>query len=110
MRQILPVAGPAEIRQHARRLTMRHPRNLLIALVLHVLAAVSGLAAPRLIGDLVEDVQHGTTAASPCSRSATSRVRGCRRARRRACRRISAGPATGRICLIGGPPLLQSGG
>jgi ABC-type multidrug transport system fused ATPase/permease subunit len=63
MRQILPVAGPAEIRQHARRLTLRHPRNLLIALVLHVLAAVSGLAAPRLIGDLVEDVQNGTTAA-----------------------------------------------
>jgi ABC-type multidrug transport system fused ATPase/permease subunit len=63
MRQILPVAGPAEIRQHARRLALRHPRNLLIALVLHVLAAVSGLAAPRLIGDLVEDVQHGTTAA-----------------------------------------------
>jgi ABC-type multidrug transport system fused ATPase/permease subunit len=63
MRQILPVAGSAEIRQHARRLALRHPRNLLIALVLHVLAAVSGLAAPRLIGDLVEDVQHGTTAA-----------------------------------------------
>ncbi|WP_350281039.1 ABC transporter ATP-binding protein [Kribbella sp. HUAS MG21] len=63
MRQILPVAGPAEIRQHARRLARRHPRALLIALLLHGLAAVSGLAAPRLIGDLVEDVQHGTTAA-----------------------------------------------
>jgi ABC-type multidrug transport system fused ATPase/permease subunit len=62
MRQILPVAGPVEIRQHARRLTRRHPRNLLIALVLHALAAASGLAAPRLIGDLVQDVQHGTTA------------------------------------------------
>ncbi|NIK56612.1 ABC transporter ATP-binding protein [Kribbella shirazensis] len=63
MRQILPVAGPAEIRQHARRLARRHPRALVIALLLHGLAAVSGLAAPRLIGDLVEDVQHGTTAA-----------------------------------------------
>ncbi|MFF0264908.1 ABC transporter ATP-binding protein [Kribbella sp. NPDC004536] len=63
MRQILPVAGPAEIRRHARRLARRHPRTLLIALLLHGLAAVSGLAAPRLIGDLVEDVQHGTTAA-----------------------------------------------
>ncbi|WP_329003298.1 ABC transporter ATP-binding protein/permease [Kribbella sp. NBC_00709] len=63
MRQILPVAGPTEIRQHARRLARRHPRNLVIALVLHALAAVSGLAAPRLIGDLVEDVQNGTTAA-----------------------------------------------
>ncbi|TCC41600.1 ABC transporter ATP-binding protein [Kribbella speibonae] len=63
MRQILPVAGPTEIRRHARRLARRHPRALLIALGLHALAAVSGLAAPRLIGDLVEDVQHGTTAA-----------------------------------------------
>ncbi|TCC36880.1 ABC transporter ATP-binding protein [Kribbella sindirgiensis] len=63
MRQILPVAGPAEIRRHARRLARRHPRALLIALGLHGLAAVSGLAAPRLIGSLVEDVQHGTTAA-----------------------------------------------
>ncbi|WP_427888888.1 ABC transporter ATP-binding protein [Kribbella sp. GL6] len=63
MRQILPVAGSAEIRQHARRLARRHPRTLLAALFLHALAAVSGLAAPRLIGDLVQDVQHGTTAA-----------------------------------------------
>ncbi|MGW6282160.1 ABC transporter ATP-binding protein [Kribbella sp. NPDC055071] len=62
MRQILPVAGPAEIRRHARRLAKRHPRPLLIALVLHALAAVTGLAAPRLIGNLVEDVQNGTTA------------------------------------------------
>ncbi|MFG1908779.1 ABC transporter ATP-binding protein [Kribbella sp. NPDC048928] len=62
MRQILPVAGPAEIRQHARRLARRHPRTLLAALLLHGLAAVSGLAAPRLIGNLVEDVQNGTTA------------------------------------------------
>ena len=63
MRQILPVAGPAEIRRHARRLARRHPRTLLVALVLHGLAAVSGLAAPRLIGGLVEDVQNGTTVA-----------------------------------------------
>ncbi|WP_410785660.1 ABC transporter ATP-binding protein [Kribbella sp. C-35] len=63
MRQILPVAGSAEIRRHARRLARRHPRNLTIALVLHGLAAVSGLAAPRLIGGLVENVQNGTTAA-----------------------------------------------
>ncbi len=63
MRQILPVAGPAEIRRHARRLARRHPRTLLAALLLHGLAAISGLAAPRLIGGLVEDVQNGTTAA-----------------------------------------------
>jgi ABC-type multidrug transport system fused ATPase/permease subunit len=63
MRQILPVAGPAEIRRHARRLARRHPRTLAVALLLHGLAAISGLAAPRLIGGLVEDVQNGTTAA-----------------------------------------------
>ncbi|TDC23344.1 ABC transporter ATP-binding protein [Kribbella albertanoniae] len=63
MRQILPVADGAEIRRHARRIALQHPRALLIALGLHALAAVSGLAAPRLIGDLVQDVQNGTTAA-----------------------------------------------
>jgi ABC-type multidrug transport system fused ATPase/permease subunit len=61
MKQILPVAGSADVRRHARRLARRHPRPLLIALSLHALAAVSGLAAPRLIGGLVQDVQHGTT-------------------------------------------------
>ncbi|TCC58645.1 ABC transporter ATP-binding protein [Kribbella pittospori] len=63
MRQILPVAGPTEIRRHARRLARRHPRTLSVALVLHGLAAITGLAAPRLIGGLVEDVQNGTTVA-----------------------------------------------
>jgi ABC-type multidrug transport system fused ATPase/permease subunit len=61
MKQILPVAGSADVRRHARRLARRHPRPLLIALGLHALAAVSGLAAPRLIGGLVQDVQSGTT-------------------------------------------------
>ncbi|WP_112242898.1 ABC transporter ATP-binding protein [Kribbella monticola] len=62
MRQILPVASSADVRRYARSLARRHPRALLIALGLHALAAVSGLVAPRLIGGLVEDVQHGTTA------------------------------------------------
>jgi ABC-type multidrug transport system fused ATPase/permease subunit len=62
MRQILPVAGTAEIRRHARRLARRHPRALAVALLLHGMAAVTGLAGPRLIGELVEDVEHGTTA------------------------------------------------
>ena len=39
MRQILPVAGPTEIRRHARRLARRHPRTLSVALVLHGLFA-----------------------------------------------------------------------
>ncbi|MEV8374627.1 ABC transporter ATP-binding protein [Kribbella sp. NPDC056861] len=62
MTQILPVASTAEVRRHARRLARRHPRALITTLGLHALAAVSGLAAPRLIGTLVEDVQNGTTA------------------------------------------------
>jgi ABC-type multidrug transport system fused ATPase/permease subunit len=62
VKQILPVADSAEVRRHARRLARRHPRALIITMGLHALAAVSGLAAPRLIGTLVEDVQRGTTA------------------------------------------------
>jgi ABC-type multidrug transport system fused ATPase/permease subunit len=63
MSQILPVADSAQVRRHARRLARRHPRALIITMGLHAVAAVSGLAAPRLIGTLVEDVQQGTTAA-----------------------------------------------
>ena len=63
MRQILPVADSADVRRHARRLARRHPHALLFALGLHAVAAITGLAAPRLIGELVEDVQRGTTAA-----------------------------------------------
>ncbi|HEU4945855.1 MAG TPA: ABC transporter ATP-binding protein [Kribbella sp.] len=63
MRQILPVADSADVRRYARRLARRHPRELGTTMALHALAAISGLAAPRLIGGLVEDVQRGTTAA-----------------------------------------------
>ena len=51
-----PLCPPGCARRHS-------ARAVRLALLLHGLAAVSGLAAPRLIGDLVEDVQHGTTAA-----------------------------------------------
>ncbi|MEV6282350.1 ABC transporter ATP-binding protein [Kribbella sp. NPDC051770] len=64
MKQILPVADSAQVRRHARLLARRHPRALLIALGLHALAAVTGLATPRLIGELVENVQRGTTASA----------------------------------------------
>jgi len=59
--RILPVATPAQVRAYARRLTLAYPRRLGLALGLHGLAAVAGLAAPRLIGDLVEDVGRGTS-------------------------------------------------
>jgi ABC-type multidrug transport system fused ATPase/permease subunit len=63
MRQILPVASAAEVRRYARATARRHPRALTTAVALHALAAVAGLFAPRLIGDLVEAVQQGTTRA-----------------------------------------------
>jgi ABC-type multidrug transport system fused ATPase/permease subunit len=59
--RILPVATPAQVRAYARRLTLAYPRQLTLALGLHGLAAIAGLAAPRLLGDLVEDVGRGTS-------------------------------------------------
>jgi ABC-type multidrug transport system fused ATPase/permease subunit len=58
-RQILPVADRAQVRAYARRLTLKYPRGLGLALGLHGLAAVAGLAAPRLLGELVEGVESG---------------------------------------------------
>ncbi len=57
----LPVADQAAVRRYLRDLFRRHPRPILIALALHVLAAVAGLAAPRLLGELVQAVHDGTT-------------------------------------------------
>ncbi|GAA1278038.1 ABC transporter ATP-binding protein [Sphaerisporangium rubeum] len=57
---ILPVADEAQVRAYARRLTLKYPRRLAVALGLHGLAAVAGLAAPRLLGELVEGVRDGT--------------------------------------------------
>ncbi|WP_134738280.1 ABC transporter ATP-binding protein [Nocardioides sp. 503] len=57
----LPVAGPGALRQYVRELARRHPRLLWGALALHVLAAAAALAVPRLLGDLVEAVERGTT-------------------------------------------------
>ncbi|MGV9329152.1 ABC transporter ATP-binding protein [Streptosporangium sandarakinum] len=59
-REILPVAGEAQVRAYARRLTLKYPRALSLALGLHALAAVAGLAVPWLLGRLVQDVQDGT--------------------------------------------------
>lgn len=58
----LPVADTRAVRRYVARLARRHPRMLYGALALHVLAALSALAAPRLLGDLVEAVEDGTTA------------------------------------------------
>ncbi|MEW2352556.1 ABC transporter ATP-binding protein [Spirillospora sp. NPDC029432] len=57
--EILPIATPREVRAYARRLVLRHPRELLVAVGLHALAAAAGLVTPRLLGGLVEGVQRG---------------------------------------------------
>ena len=57
----LPVADTPSVRRYAVDIARRHPRMLWGALALHVLAALAGLAAPRLLGDLVQQVETGTT-------------------------------------------------
>ena len=57
----LPIAEGPAVRRYVRVLARRHPRMLGGALALHVLTAIAGLAAPRLLGDLVEAVEQGTT-------------------------------------------------
>lgn len=61
MRQLLPIAESGTVRRYAVGLLRRHPRDLGIAVVLHMAAAVAGLVAPRLIGNLVQAVSQGTT-------------------------------------------------
>ncbi|GAA4097922.1 ABC transporter ATP-binding protein [Nonomuraea soli] len=56
---ILPVADRAQVRAYARRLTLKYPRELSGALLLHGLAAVAGLAVPWQLGRLVGAVQDG---------------------------------------------------
>jgi ABC-type multidrug transport system fused ATPase/permease subunit len=58
---MLPVAGPAEVRAYLRGLFADHPGRLAVVVGLHLAAAVAGLAAPRLLGELVERVTAGTT-------------------------------------------------
>ena len=57
----LPIADPPAMRAYVGRLAHRHPRMLGGTLTLHVLAALAALAAPRLLGNLVEAVESGTT-------------------------------------------------
>ncbi len=60
--RILPVANPRQVRRYARELVTRHPRALAATIALYTLAAVAGLVGPRLLGELVQGVQDGTTA------------------------------------------------
>ena len=60
-KQALPVADFPEVRRYARGVGLARRRELIMTLVLYGLAAVSGLFGPRLLGDLVNSVQSGTT-------------------------------------------------
>jgi ABC-type multidrug transport system fused ATPase/permease subunit len=60
----LPVADTREVRRYVARLARRYPRAIWGSAALHVAAALAALAAPRLLGDLVEAVETGTTVAA----------------------------------------------
>jgi ABC-type multidrug transport system fused ATPase/permease subunit len=57
----LPVAEMASVRAHAKTLARKHRRSLTSVIGLHALAAVAALAAPRIVGLLVDDVTTGAT-------------------------------------------------
>lgn len=57
----LPVSDTPAVRRYVRQVARRHPRMLWSTLALHALAALAGLAVPRLLGDLVQAVEDGTT-------------------------------------------------
>ncbi|MGZ6804908.1 MAG: ABC transporter transmembrane domain-containing protein, partial [Nocardioidaceae bacterium] len=61
MSTLLPVAESHQVRAWATDLFRRHPGPVVAALLLHSLAALAALAGPRLLGDLVQAVQDGTT-------------------------------------------------
>ena len=55
----LPVADTASVRAHTRGLVRRHRGSLLRVIVLHTIAAVAALVAPRVIGLLVDEISNG---------------------------------------------------
>src|SRR5215217_5730396 len=55
----LPVASTRQLRSYARRLALRHTRELTISVGLQLLAAASGLVVPWLLGNLVAAVTRG---------------------------------------------------
>ena len=60
-RRTLPVATSAQVWAQTKALLSEHRRSLSFMLLLNALAAIAGLAGPRLLGDIVESLQQGTT-------------------------------------------------
>ncbi|MFF5291615.1 ABC transporter ATP-binding protein [Paractinoplanes globisporus] len=63
MTGLLPVADNTQVRRYVVDLFRRYPRALGGAVTLHIAAAIAGLVGPRLLGELVESLQHGGGAA-----------------------------------------------
>jgi ABC-type multidrug transport system fused ATPase/permease subunit len=61
LRETLPVADTRQVGNYALRVLRTYPRSISLAVVLNIAAAVAALAGPRLLGDLVEAVERGTT-------------------------------------------------
>jgi ABC-type multidrug transport system fused ATPase/permease subunit len=57
----LPVSSMASVAAHTRGLLREHRGTMTKVVGLHALAATAALAAPRLVGDLVDAVTTGTT-------------------------------------------------
>jgi ABC-type multidrug transport system fused ATPase/permease subunit len=60
-RRTLPVASSAQVWAQTKALLKDHRRSLSFMLLLNALAAIAGLAGPRLLGDIVESLRDGTT-------------------------------------------------
>ena len=60
---VLPVADTRQVVEYAKDLLRRHPGSIPLAVVLNVAAVLAALAAPPLLGDLVQAVQEGTSLA-----------------------------------------------
>jgi ABC-type multidrug transport system fused ATPase/permease subunit len=61
---VLPVAEGRHVGRYVVSIAKRYPRMVWGSAALHVAAALAALAAPRLLGDLVEAVERGTTVAT----------------------------------------------
>ena len=59
--QVLPVATTRQVGRYAVALLRQYPRAVWLAAGLHGAAALAALAGPRLLGNLVEAVETGTT-------------------------------------------------
>lgn len=58
---ILPVAERETVRARVRALARSHTKGLVWALLLYSVAVAAGLVGPRLLGDMVQNIERGTT-------------------------------------------------